>query len=231
MTITRRMALAAGLAAPMLAAGTARASVGSGQLGDWTTLGRLISTERQIVPAVDRDGIYLFGDSITVATARGLAESLLADGITTAVNAWSGRPTTPAVDALEAWVADYGAPRRLVMALGTNDIFDPSVMAAQIERVMGIVGPQRTVIWPTVQASRSRQPTSVQVADQRNSGWVNAQIVEASGRHPNLQVVDWSAFLAAKPSRLTAYLSDGVHTTSSGAAARNHMLRRAVLAA
>lgn len=230
--MTRRTALAGALTAPLLTAfrRPARAQYGSGELGDWTSLGRLISTDKQIVPAVERDGIYLFGDSITVATARGLAE-LLAPETLVAVNAWSGRPTTPAVDALAEWVATYGVPRRIVMACGTNDIFAPNVMAAQIERTMSIAGPDRTVIWVNVQASRWSKTPDVQVADQRNSGWINTQIAEAAGRHSNLRVVRWSEFLSAYPTRLTAYLSDGVHTTAEGGAARNALIRSAVAAA
>lgn len=231
MNIARRTALLAGLAAPLVVASPAMADFGSGALGGWTTYSRSISTPYTIAKAVSRDGIYLFGDSITRATARDLATLLYPDGITVAVNAWSARPTPPTVDALAEWVRLYGVPRRVVMASGSNDIFNPPVMAAQIDRTMAIVGRETTVLWVNVQVARISQTASVRLADQRNSGWINMQIAAATARHPNLRIVDWAGFLAAKPFRLTAYLSDGVHTTTTGGAARNALIRKHVLAA
>lgn len=232
MSISRRAALTAGLAAPLIAAAPARAAdYGSGILGDWTGYSRSISNEQQILPAISRDGIFILGDSITVGTARDLAYRLYPDGIIVAVNAWSARPTAPTVDALEQWVTTYGAPRRIVMAAGSNDVFAPPVMAGLIDRTMRIVGPDRIVLWVTVQVARARQSAAVQLADQRNSGWVNSQIYAATARHPNLRVIDWAGFLAAKPFRLTKYLRDGVHTSSSGTGARNALIRRDVLRA
>lgn len=228
MNLTRRSALAAGLAAPLLVAagGSAEAvDYGSGQLGSWTSASKLISPSTIINRAVSRNGTFLFGDSITVFTARDLATRLYANGVIVAVNGWSIRPTTPTVDALEQWVSTYGAPRRIIMASGSNDIFNPPVMARQIRRTMDIVGPDRTVFWVNVQVSRNRQTTNVRLADQRNTGWVNAQIAEEASRHSNLKIIPWFEFLAAKPFRLTNYLSDGVHTSSTGIAARNELIR------
>ena len=41
---------------------------------------------------------------------------------------------------------------------------------------------------------------------------------------PTDRVVDWYGFLLAKSSRPGAYLRDGVHTSSSGQAARNALI-------
>jgi hypothetical protein len=92
---------------------------------------------------------------------------------------------------------------------------------------MGIAGSTRTVYWVNVQASRTSQSAAVQLADQRNSGWINLQLADAQKRYPNLKIVHWAEFLAAKPSRLTPamYLRDGVHTTVPlGQNARNELI-------
>jgi hypothetical protein len=134
------------------------------------------------------------------------------------------------VDALQEWATTYGLPARILMATGSNDIFCPPVFRAQVERAMSIVGPDRLVVWVNVHVSRWSQPAAVQVADQRNSGWVNSQLADAAAAHPNLRVVRWAELLAGKPGyRIPTYLRDGVHTSvPAGQAARNAMLVEAL---
>jgi hypothetical protein len=115
------------------------------------------------------------------------------------------------------------------MEVGSNDIFNPSGFAAQINRVMTIAGPRVTVYWSEIHVSRWIQPAGIQVADQRNSSWLNAQLHTATARHQNLRVVSWATFLAQKPlHRIGNYLSDGLHTTAAGMAARNALIVLAV---
>ena len=204
---------------------------GSGELGPWQDLSKAIATAATIRSVRDANGIYMFGDSISVQDGHALAERLNTDGILLAVHNWSGRPTTPAVDALADWATTYGMPQRILMATGTNDIFDPPVMAAQIDRTMSIVGSTRTVFWVNVQAARTSVTDAVRLADQRNSGWINLQLADAQKRYPNLKIVHWAEFLAAKPSRMspTMYLRDGVHTTVPlGQNARNELIAQAI---
>ncbi|NUT51159.1 MAG: hypothetical protein HOV94_28215 [Saccharothrix sp.] len=236
MGTTRRRLLTAGtLALGFTATGAGVAAAddgdyGSGVLGPWEGLSKAITDAANIRQVRDRDGLFMFGDSISVQDGYSLAQRLNSrTGDLLAVHNWSGRPTAPAVDALAQWASTYGLPRRVLMATGSNDVFAPPVIAAQVDRVMGIVGPTRTVYWVNTQVARTSQTAVVQLADQRNSAWVNLQLADAQRRHPNLRIVRWAEFLAAKPSRLTAYLRDGVHTTEPlGQDARNELIVQAI---
>jgi hypothetical protein len=203
---------------------------GSGALGPWEGSSKQISTTAQIGPVLANDGLYMFGDSIAVQDGYSLAQRLSSrTGAPLAVHNWSGRPTEPAVDALAHWASTYGLPRRILMATGSNDIFTPPVFAAQVDRTMGIVGPGRLVYWVNVQVARTSQSAAVQLADQRNSAWINLQLADAQRRYPNLRIVHWAEFLAAKITRLSLYLRDGVHTTvPAGQDARNELIVQAI---
>jgi hypothetical protein len=118
------------------------------------------------------------------------------------------------------------------MATSSNDIYTPPVFAAQIDRTMNIVGPNRTVVWVNIQVARVKQTTAIQLADQRNGAWINLQLVDAQKKYPNLRIVRWAENLAAKPSRLTMYLRDGVHTSVPyGQDARNELIVQTLAAA
>jgi len=72
----------------------------------------------------------------------------------------------------------------------------------------------------------------VQIADQRNSGWVDVQLYAAAASHEGLKIISWATFLARKPAyRIGADLSDGLHPTAAGTAARNSIRASAILAA
>ncbi len=191
---------------------------GSGRLGSWNVLGR--TTSPDAVFAAARSGVWVYGDSITRSDYDNLATSLVAKGIVSAVDAQGGLPTTPAVDRLAVRVAAQGPPRVLVMATGSNDIFNPSYIATQTKRVRSIVGSTTKIVWVNVYVKRTSVSATMQTYDLRNSRTVNAAI----GAAPANRVVDWYGFLLAKSSRPGAYLRDGVHTTSSGQAARNALI-------
>lgn len=191
----------------------------SGKLGDWSKMSRVRSTEAYFA----RADVWVYGDSITHGTYRGLvSEMYQSRGLHTAVDAWSGRPTTPAVDAYVRDVAAHGAPRVVVMAVGTNDIFDPSVMRAQINRVKAATPSTTRLIWVDVYAARPRWAA----ADLQNSAKVNWAISTS-----RVSQVHWYGFLTGKPGRPAYYLRDGVHTNTAGAAARNLLISRAVKSA
>jgi hypothetical protein len=188
-----------------------------------------ISTPQTIRMVVARDGLLAFGDSLGTATFRDLATRLFPSGTLLAVNAKGGRPTAPTVDVLSQWATTYGLPGQILMGVGSNDIFNPSGFTAQINRVMTIVGPNVTVLWSEIHVSRWGYSAGIQIADQRNSGWLNVQLHAAAGRYQNLKVISWATFLAQKPLyRIGAYLSDGVHTTTLGTAARNSIIALSV---
>ena len=205
---------------------------GSGLLGSWANGTRAISTTAQIHRVLDTDGVYMFGDSISVQDGKSLATRLLGrDGSQMAVNNWSSRPTSGAVDALQQWAAAYGLPRRILMASGSNDIFDPPKFAAQLDRAMSIAGRTRTVYWVNIQAVRKSVSATMQLADQRNSSWLNMQMYDAQENYSNLRIIRWAEWLWVKPYRLLNYLRDGVHpSVPLGQDARNELIVQALTA-
>ena len=57
------------------------------------------------------------------------------------------------------------------------------------------------------------------------SALINQALNQAAARHPNLHVVRWSEFLAARSGQVTKYLRDGIHTTQPvGQRARNALI-------
>lgn len=196
---------------------------GSGAIGNWSAGTHDLSTNAQFASAP----VWQYGDSIARSEGYYFATRLYNEqGATLAVDNKDGRPTGPAVDALIADLAQWPAPPVIIMATGTNDIFSPPFMAEEIDRVMAAVPETTTVLWINVYAQRWSQSSTVQLADIRNSGWVNMQLAEAEGEFDNLVVVDWFEFLSAYPGyRPTAYLSDGIHTNADGRQARTtHLL-------
>ena len=204
---------------------------GSGTLGSWTNGTRAISTATQIRRVVDSNGVYMFGDSISVQDGKSLATRLLGrDGSQMAVHNWASRPTSGAVDALQQWATTYGLPRRILMASGSNDIFDPPKFAAQVDRAMSIVGQSRTLFWVDLQVVRTAQTAAVQLADQRNASWLNMQLYDAQEKYPNLRIIRWAEWLWVKPYRLANYLRDGVHpSVPLGQDARNELIVQALV--
>ncbi|MEU4391242.1 hypothetical protein [Kribbella sp. NPDC023855] len=234
--ISRRQFLSA--AASVVATGAAMVGTslsvsadtyGSGELGPWRDLTRSISSDAQIRRVLAGDGVFMFGDSIGVQDGDALALRLTeVTGLALAVDNWAGRPTEAAVDVLQAWATTYGLPSRILMAVGTNDIFKPPAFGPQVKRAMEIAGPDRTVYWVNTHVSRTKEPEDVQRADLRNSTWVNRQLDDAARHYPNLQIVRWAEFLAEVkyPHR---YLRDGLHTSIPlGQHWRNELIVRAL---
>ncbi|WP_329003794.1 hypothetical protein OHA18_10640 [Kribbella sp. NBC_00709] len=219
-------------AVPASTSATSTGPYGSGVLGSWANGTRAISTTTQIHRVLETDGVYMFGDSISVQDGKSLATRLLGrDGSQMAVNNWSSRPTSGAVDALQQWAAAYGLPRRILMASGSNDIFDPPKFAAQLDRAMSIAGRNRTVYWVNIQAVRKSVGATMQLADQRNSSWLNMQMYDVQEKYPNLRIIRWAEWLWVKPYRLLNYLRDGVHpTVPLGQDARNELIVQALTA-
>jgi hypothetical protein len=202
------------------AAATPAASTGvygSGTLGPWQSNTKVISSAAHVRHVVATDGVVLFGDSIAVQDGEALGRLL------------AQRTGASFADAMAAWARAYGLPHRIVMAVGSNDIFDPPGFTAQVDRALRIAGPGRTVYWVNVQVSRTDEPGPVQVADQRNSEWIDLQLAQAQLRYPNLRIVHWAEFLAARPGRMRTELRDGRHTTvPAGQNARNALILQAI---
>ncbi|WP_344149699.1 GDSL-type esterase/lipase family protein [Kribbella yunnanensis] len=203
---------------------------GSGRLGSWENLSRRISSVAKIRATVRGDGVFMFGDSIAVQDGPALEQLVAAQtGTPVAVHDWSGQPASAAVDALADWSRKYGLPDRIVMAVGTNDIFAPAAFATEVEQAMKIAGPKRTVYWVNVHANRVGLSAAVASADRANSAVINAALNRAAARHPNLHVVRWAEFLKARSGQVSKYLRDGIHTTQPvGQRARNALIAQAL---
>lgn len=181
------------------------AGYGSGTLGDWTKWGHGETGSKTAT-------VWLFGDSITNRCWPRLNTRLAAKGATLSANYWSGRPTKDTVDeALRR--LQSGAPDVLIMAAGSNDIYNPPVVAAQVARLKAAVPDSTKLLWVDVHAGRwgRSYDTATQVSNMRNSMWVNSQIRSVL---PDAQVVPWSyqiATLLGRGVSLSYYLEDGVH--------------------
>jgi len=112
-----------------------------------------------------------------------------------------------------------------VLALGTNDTADVAVgsqvgLATRIKRMMSLIGNQ-PVMWVNVRSLLAAGPYS----ENNMLAWDNA-LLQACASYPNMRVYDWAA--AVKDSW---YISDGIHFTSAGYAARARMIANALAAA
>jgi len=101
-----------------------------------------------------------------------------------------------------------------VIALGTNDTADVYVgsnvgLAQRIQRMMSVIGNQ-PVLWVNVKTLLSSGPYS----ESDMQEWDNA-LLAACPSYPNMRVFNWAAM--AQPQW---FISDGIHYTSAGSAAR-----------
>jgi hypothetical protein len=225
-------------AAKTVAYETTPGPYGSGVLGDWTNLShglycfqpgstpdtsytraaRKTAAASSAAMACQGEDIRIYGDSITFGGKSAVAAELNALGYTVFIDAWSGRPTTPAVDAL---VAETVLPPIVVMATGTNDIFNSTVMGAQVQRAENFIaaynaqhGTNVQLFWVDVQCTRWGQTDVIERNDQRNSMAVNFAIYK---RIQTTHVISIAQRFMDNPSLLGTYLSDGCHyKTGSG---------------
>ena len=109
-----------------------------------------------------------------------------------------------------------------VLALGTNDVADvyvgsPVSLAGRIKEMMSVIGGQ-PVMWVNVKSLLASGP----YAESNMLGWDHA-LIQACASYPNMRVYDWAA--AAKDSW---FISDGIHYTSAGYAARARLIAYAL---
>lgn len=182
---------------------------GSGLLGDWSGL------THNVVGDWGAADVGLIGDSITTSSWTYLRDRLAARSKTLAVNYWSGRPFAKPGGAAEWLMQQTVMPKRLVVACGTNDIFDPPAFAQAIATFllwMEQNHPDTKIFWVDVQCRRWSQAEAVQWADQQNTGWVNQYIHAMSSL---ITVISWYTLLVNKKARQGMYLRDGVHPTTT----------------
>lgn len=176
---------------------------GSGTLGDYTGYSHGVTGNFATAD------VGIVGDSITTGGRPELAARLSLVGKTLAADYWSSRPSTPAITST---LARPLLPRILVMATGTNDIFNPTVMPAQIARMTGADLASKGVehlVWVDVHCCRTKVPVQTQVYDMRNTGLVNNYI---HGALDEDHIVDWYRWLNYRGITYPPlYLADGVH--------------------
>jgi peptidoglycan/LPS O-acetylase OafA/YrhL/lysophospholipase L1-like esterase len=112
-----------------------------------------------------------------------------------------------------------------VLALGTNDTADVAIgsntgRATRISEMMTVIGRQ-PVLWVNVKSLVASGP----YAESDMQLW-DAALLQACARYPNMRVYDWAAAVKNR-----WFISDGVHFTSPGYAARAHLIAKALAAA
>jgi hypothetical protein len=112
-----------------------------------------------------------------------------------------------------------------VLALGTDDTADVAAgsltgLSTRIHRMMAAADGQ-PVMWVNVKTLLSSGP----YAEANMQRWNNA-LLRACARYPNMRIYDWAA--AAKK---RWFISDGIHYTSAGYAARGRLIASALATA
>jgi hypothetical protein len=112
-----------------------------------------------------------------------------------------------------------------VLALGTNDTADVAVgssvgLAARISQMMALIGNQ-PVMWVNVRSLLGAGP----YAESNMLAW-NDALLQACASYPNMRVYDWAAAVKDR-----WFISDGIHFTSAGYAARARLIASALAAA
>jgi len=109
-----------------------------------------------------------------------------------------------------------------VIALGTNDTADVSVGSnvgrmARIQELLSLAH-GAPVMWVNVKSLLSSGP----YAEANMQRW-NAALVAACAKYPNMRIYNWAAAV-----RSSWFISDGIHYTSAGYAARAELIADAL---
>jgi hypothetical protein len=112
-----------------------------------------------------------------------------------------------------------------VIALGTNDTADIYVgsnvsLESRIKRMMSVIGNQ-AVLWVNVKTLLSSGPYSETDMQQ----WNNA-LLAACPSYPNMRIFNWAAMAQSQ-----WFISDGIHYSSAGSAARSAAIADALATA
>jgi hypothetical protein len=151
--------------------------------------------------------VSMFGDSVLL----GAKEELLAQfaGQQVTVDAVEDRSLLGAVALFQAAGPALGDV--VVLDLGYTDASDPTEFRRRIDTAMGTLAGVREVIW----------------LNQHDWGpgraGMNAELVAAQSRYPNLSVVDWNAEVTAHPDYVYA---DAIHLTPAGQNAMATVVRQ-----
>ena len=186
----------------------AREPYGSGALGDWRRSGRESSTPTVDAAAAAGDGLHLAGDSLGSRLLPVLRDRFSDRPFS--YDVWNGRPTAPTLERLARLADERRLAPTLVLAAGSNDVFDPWSFEEQVHRAREIVG-RRRLLWITTYVSRPRAPS----ADLRNCA-VLLLSLERAAAAGHVELVPWFSYLARVGPRIEEYVEDGVHPTPRG---------------
>lgn len=202
---------------------------GSGFHGDYGMYKRETSPEKQQRAAARSiDGCLVIGDSIATFVVKDLVADLRRNlGSTCVHDTWPGRATEGTANALLDLKRRYGLPRRIVVMSGTNDIFNPPLFEAQMNRIIEAIGPDRQILW--VSTFDSRRPSTAQSkADERNTAWINSVLEARASKTPNMQIVPWDSLFRDNSGNVEAMLPDGVHPNKAGIQEMIGLVRRSL---
>lgn len=161
-------------------------------------------------PASSSSRVTLVGDSLNVGIEPYLDDAL--PGRKVDAHDRVGRATAEGVDVLSDRASRL-APV-VVVSLGTNDAAGTeSQFRALVERAVGLVGPDRCLVWATI------------VRDGSPRAGFNAVLADAASEHGNVRLVDWAALVADDPELLAP---DAVHGTAEGYRRRAEATARAI---
>jgi hypothetical protein len=153
--------------------------------------------------------VYVIGDSVMLGAQPAVVAALAPTPVT--VDAVESRSLLGSVSLLRQHRAGLGEV--VVVALGTNDGTDPVEFAHRIDLAMAALQGVPHVLWVNQR----------QFAPGRDA--MNAQLVAATARYPNLRVLDWNATVDANPAEVGP---DGIHLTDAGKAAMATLVAGAV---
>jgi peptidoglycan/LPS O-acetylase OafA/YrhL len=144
---------------------------------------------------------------------------------------WDISGARSVVEVLPGQVNGYNAAQAIyrggfrgcwVIALGTNDTADVAVgsnvgLMTRIQRMMAAAHGE-PVMWVNLRSLLAGGPYS----EANMVTWDNT-LLKACARYPNMRVFNWAALAKAK-----WYISDGIHFTSAGYAARARLIAQAL---
>jgi len=227
-TGTSHQAGAAGSSGAGAAGGSGRA--GARRAANAAAAGHRLRTSCRAVAHIgDSTSVGMVSAGYLPNPAQRLAAQYADVGVRHAwINASGGRSM---VEALPGQVNGYDTARQLagtgfhgcwVIALGTNDTANVSVGSnvgrlARIQELMSVAH-GAPVLWVNVKTLDQTGPW----AEANMQRW-NAALTQACQQYPNLRVFDWAAV-----ARDNWFISDGIHYTSAGYAARARMIARAL---
>jgi len=198
---------------------------GSGNLSQWRANPHTVVADCAIGPVGRR--VLVVGDSITSRTKDVLTSTLTAAGWSVCIDSQPGQPTWYALDNFKTDGSFPAYVDVIVMATGSNDIFDPTRLAAQVQRARTYAG-TRPMLWVNVFVHRSGANASYRSHDLLNSAKVNRLLVNRYGWRFVTATVDWSGVLTRRPARQATHLVDGVHTTVTGGAVRSALIAQSL---